>query len=228
LKQYDRKQIASALVEVFDRIYSYPLFSLRSVVRSFLFSFIVTLIYVYEFQPSAFEAVRQIPSSKFDDLDKIDAYGALYMLFFNAATDYVALFVIRATLVRLGRRPLFALASCIGAAILLISIGMVIRFEIIGYIIFGGWAKFKGVLSETADAWLKSDVYSGIPAIAVFVWLPLFAAGILFARATTPLTWLTGKAQWLLKDGREHPLKAVGYVASAMVFTFGAVLQRFI
>jgi hypothetical protein len=98
LKQYDRKQIASALVEVFDRIYSYPLFSLRSVVRSFLFSFIVTLIYVYEFQPSAFEAVRQIPSSKFDDLDKIDAYGALYMLFFNAATDYVALFVIRATL----------------------------------------------------------------------------------------------------------------------------------
>ena len=31
-------------------------------------------------------------------------------------------------------------------------------------------------------------------------------------------SWITGKAQWALKDGKEHPLKVVGYVAGAIVF----------
>jgi hypothetical protein len=32
------------------------------------------------------------------------------------------------------------------------------------------------------------------------------------------LAWITGKAQWALKDGKEHPLKVVGHVAGAIVF----------
>jgi len=61
--------------------------------------------------------------------------------------------------------------------------------------------------------------------MAVFVWLPLFALGILIARLLTPLSWVVGRTQWFLKEGKEHPLKAIGYVAAVVVF-LGTVAGR--
>jgi hypothetical protein len=63
------------------------------------------------------------------------------------------------------------------------------------------------------------------PALAVFIWLPLFALGILIARLLTPLSWIVGRTQWFLKEGKEHPLKAIGYVAAVVVF-LGTVVGR--
>ena len=57
-----------------------------------------------------------------------------------------------------------------------------------------------------------------LPAVVVFAWLPLFASGIVASRIFGGFSWITGKAQWALKDGKEHPLKVVGYVAGAIVF----------
>ena len=48
---------------------------------------------------------------------------------------------------------------------------------------------------------------SSFPAMAVFVWLPLFALGILVARALTPLSSIVTRVQWALKEGDKHPLK---------------------
>ena len=56
-----------------------------------------------------------------------------------------------------------------------------------------------------------------LPALAVFVWLLLFALGILTARLLTALSWIVGRTQFL-KEGKEHPLKAIGYVAAVAVF----------
>jgi hypothetical protein len=42
--------------------------------------------------------------------------------------------------------------------------------------------------------------------------------GILAIRAAGAVSWLVGKAQWFLKGGTEHPLKAIGYVAATFVF----------
>jgi hypothetical protein len=69
------------------------------------------------------------------------------------------------------------------------------------------------------------DMIFTLPAMAVFVWLPLFALGIVIARLLTPLSWIVGRAQWFLKEGNEHPLKAIGYVAAVVVF-LGAVAGR--
>jgi len=63
------------------------------------------------------------------------------------------------------------------------------------------------------------------PALAVFVWLPLFALGIVVARLLTPLSWIVLRTQWFLKEGKEHPLKAIGYVAAVIVF-IGTVAGR--
>jgi hypothetical protein len=59
------------------------------------------------------------------------------------------------------------------------------------------------------------------PAVVVFVWLPLFALGILAVRALGPLSWIVAKAQWALKEGDKHPLKAIGCVAAVTVFAVG-------
>ena len=63
------------------------------------------------------------------------------------------------------------------------------------------------------------------PALAVFAWLPLFALGIVIVRLLTPMTWVVGRTQWFLKEGKEHPLKAIGYVAAVVVF-LGTVAGR--
>jgi hypothetical protein len=56
------------------------------------------------------------------------------------------------------------------------------------------------------------------PAAIVFAWLPLFALGIVTARLLTPLSWIVGRTKWFLKEGKEHPLKAIGYIAAVVVF----------
>lgn len=66
------------------------------------------------------------------------------------------------------------------------------------------------------------------PALTVFVWLPLLAVGIIATRALKPLSWAVGKAQWALKDGNEHPLKAVGYLGGVLVFTAVAGWKAFL
>jgi hypothetical protein len=39
------------------------------------------------------------------------------------------------------------------------------------------------------------------------------------------MTWVVGRTQWFLKEGKEHPLKAIGYVAAVVVF-LGTVAGR--
>jgi hypothetical protein len=52
--QYDKAAVADALVELFDRLYTRPLFGWRAFVRSAVFTMIMTTIFVYEFFPYTF------------------------------------------------------------------------------------------------------------------------------------------------------------------------------
>ena len=48
LRDYKSEQVASALVEVFDRIYTYPLLRWRAFLRLLLFTTVVSVIFVFE------------------------------------------------------------------------------------------------------------------------------------------------------------------------------------
>jgi len=173
LKDYKNNQIASALVEVFDRIYTYPLLSWRAFFRSLVFSTVVIAIYAVELGVPAQE--------------ESPAIFLILVWPLCIFSDYLALFVIRALLVRSGTKPVVGL-----------GLGTV-------------WGVVFSIF------W---------PATAlVFVWLPLFALGIVIVRLLTPLSWIVGRTQWFLKEGKEHPLKAIGYVAAVAVF-LGTVAGR--
>jgi hypothetical protein len=212
LKDYKNEQVASALVEVFDRIYTYPLLRWRAFGRSFLFTTVVSAVYGFEM------GIRPVWE------------GANFIIFpmivlFNALTDYLSLFVIRRVLIRSGTKPVIGLALGIvsGAAIVL---GVNELRNAVFLTIVGGWEEVGELVTHLA-MWgmVYRTLFFSWPAFFVFAWLPLFAVGILTARFLTPLSWIVGRTQWFLKEGKEHPLKAIGYAAAVVVF-LGTVVGR--
>ncbi|MEZ2142645.1 hypothetical protein AAE026_10075 [Bradyrhizobium sp. DN5] len=212
-KDYKNEQVASALVEVFDRIYTYPLLSWRAFFRSFLFTTVVFAIYLFEF-------VSLPPVSRY--LVAVEFFNLL----FNVFSDYLSLFVIRPLLTRSGTKPVvgLALGTVSGAAIVLgantLRTLFIPLYQL--HFDFSHWAFMLRLFFHSLFSFALEYAW---PAMAVFVWLPLFALGILIVRLLTPLTWIVGRTQWFLKEGKEHPLKAIGYVAAVVVFV-GTVAGR--
>jgi hypothetical protein len=150
----------------------------------------------------------------------------------NVVSDYLSLFAIRPWLIKCGTRPIFALLSGTGLAAVVVFITTVIRFFVSGefvrtdsffhLLIAAEPIQVGPVAPVGIDFYIASYrhylLITIIPAIVVFAWLPLLAMGILAIRAAGAVSWLVGKAQWFLKGGTEHPLKAIGYVAATFVF----------
>jgi hypothetical protein len=99
LRSYGKEQVASALVEVFDRIYTRPLLSWRAFVRSLVFTTVVSAIWTFELVHSGFIRFG---------MNK-DAEIVFAGLLFNIPSDYAALFVVRPLLIRSGARPVIGL-----------------------------------------------------------------------------------------------------------------------
>jgi hypothetical protein len=57
-----------------------------------------------------------------------------------------------------------------------------------------------------------------VPAFIIHLWLPLFALSSLVARLVFWIFRAVEWAQWFLKQGDAHPFKAVGVVATIIVF----------
>jgi hypothetical protein len=148
----------------------------------------------------------------------------------NAVSDYASLFVIRPMLIRSGTKPVIGLS--LGAVTGVVIVSAVSTTRLILFTIFtilsgeAGWENimfWPAMVSYLVPSW--RNWFFAFPAMAVFAWLPLFALGILTARLLTPLSWIVGRTQWFLREGKEHPLKAIGYVAAVVVF-IGTVAGR--
>jgi hypothetical protein len=216
-KDYKNEQVASALVEVFDRIYTYPLLHWRAFFRSLVFTTVVLAIYLLEFETA--------PPWKWRALD----WTLWTMAFlFNILSDYLSLFVIRPLLVRSGTKPVIGLGlgAVSGAATVLV--GNLLREVFIQPFVLhfvGAGHGLSFLVWLAAPIMFRAYMVFSWPALAVFIWLPLFALGILIVRLLTPLSLIVGRTQWFLKEGKEHPLKAIGYVAAVVVF-LGTVVGR--
>jgi hypothetical protein len=219
LSKYRDEQVAAALVEVFDRLYTYPLMSLRAFLRSTCFTLIVTTIYLLEFSDIV-SAIQMVILTRTNLI--FIAVGVFYSEMFvtNILTDYISLFAIRRSLVNYGSKPIFALSIGILLGAIIINVGTLLR-SVFGYLAVIG-PHFDWYLAYFE--WLSHATVS-ISAMMVFAWLPLFAFGILMIRALAPFAWVVIHARWLLKDGKEHPLKAIGCVAAIFVFAIAAGRQ---
>jgi hypothetical protein len=82
------------------------------------------------------------------------------------------------------------------------------------------------------DAWFQvvhvgALFGSGIPSsFIIHLWLPLFALSSLAVRLVYLIFRAVEWAQWFLKQGDAHPLKAIGIVATIIVFSKCNARQR--
>lgn len=218
LKDMGPKEIASALAEVFDQIYTYPLLHWRALFRSLAFTTIVTMIWAYEMGGIRSWLVQWGFFSS--------TIGVTFLT--NAASDYASLFVIRRWLASSKIGPVVALVLATLSALVVVSVGTLIRLNGFVYVMDLGaenlnfWPPIPNLLIPNQE---KFILQQAIPALIVFAWMPLFAIGIVAARLLRPLAWVIGKAQWFLVDGKEHPLRAIGCTAAATVFSATVILQ---
>jgi len=66
-----------------------------------------------------------------------------------------------------------------------------------------------------------------IPALFVHLWLLLFALGGLGVRVLYPIFRAVEFAQWFLRQGARHPLRAIGMVAAVLVFAGTIIWKAF-
>jgi hypothetical protein len=220
IKDYDSKRLADALVEVFDKLYTYPLLSWRAFLRSTVISIVLFAVCVFE----SFGFVAVIDG---DFLLQILPFLAV-----NIVCDYCSLFFIRPWLSVCGRFPFIALLGGAVIGFTIVTIGFFLRTalevlmdydELSALYSLGNISEFGMIILTMLSLWVFH-----IPGVIVFVWLPLFALGIFVIRASNPIIAAVRKMQWFIKDGKEHPLEAVGYVAGAAVFITMGVLQHFL
>jgi hypothetical protein len=238
LRTLPNEEVAKALVEVFDRIYTSPLLHWRAALRSLLLTVILTAIFVFEVSGS--EDIRDFRTST-DQNVHMKFYAVALVA--NAVSDYLSLFIIRPWLAKCGHRPVLAMLSGTFLAMLVVVLGVVVRLSLSTALLAGppiskpdhplmhDMSDFRQGDLETyaryGIAIVGLNFVASIPAMAVFLWLPLFAVGLLVIRILTPFSWIVAKAQWGLKEGDQHPLKAVGCVIAVIVFATRLAWQTF-
>jgi hypothetical protein len=226
-EEYRRIDIRPAIIAVFDRIYRCPLLTLKAFFRSVKISLAVWMGYSFVY--------NQINPSNKADLSNPNVYVsdwvtiALLMLLFVIIADYISLFIVRKCLTFGGNRLVLPLmiAFCSGfLAICLIFTLVIVTLTTLIMIGHGkpdqiGYAlriMFNGLL-ENHEKLLANFA----PALLVHLWLLLFAMGALGVRFVFPIFRVITWAQWFLKQGDQHPMRAIGMVAAALMFFGGAI-----
>jgi hypothetical protein len=223
--KYDRTALASALLELFDRIYGRPLLSLRSLVRSSVISMTLTLIYWIFFTDLISDVKRLRPQNY------VFLYYIPVPLIFNAAADYISLFLVRRWL-QIKEHSQFFIITTGALAGISVVLSLYIAREVLATSVMGrhlGMSETEA-LSTILTYWkdVISDLSRGdtstfhplliLPALATHFWLLLLAAAVASVKAANYFLWSVGKMQWFLKEGHKHPLDALGYVAATLVF----------
>jgi len=171
-KNYKDEQVASALVEVFDRIYTYPLLRWRAFFRSLLFTTVVSAIYSFEVVRPAVMRINQ--GIGMETNWALWPISFLTLLLFNVFTDYLSLFVIRPLLIRSGTKPVIGLA--LGAVS---GVAIVLAANLLRILVFADALTFAEFVRLAVPRGLRLLLL--LPVTAVFAWLPLFALGIVIA-----------------------------------------------
>lgn len=218
--EYNSTDVSSTLVELFDKLYTCPLWGWRAILRSFIVSAAATSIAIYfSYHPTFYFIIT---------LAQLGNYQFPLLLAGNIFADYISLYAIRYWL-RRSRSPVQALfmgflvaTTVVLAVYTLID---VVRFSL------ETWSFRPIYFVQGLRAWVETILSSGMSsrkaiflgAMVVHVWLPLFAASVLIARGLNSSRHVAIRVQWFLKQGNKHPLQAIGFVAASICLIGAAI-----
>jgi hypothetical protein len=220
---YNKGDVAAVIIYLFDRLYSSPLLGVRAFLRCSAISLLLTAIVIFQFHPLIFHVGLMSPEMRHQWTTQIIA---------NILSDYIALFLVRRWLVRGGQRPLTALCAAPLAGLFVIIVVYLIR-DVGGYSLqtrtfhfsyfvddFWNWVEFLFNPAGSKRILL-------IPVIAVHLWLPLLALGILISKSVNYIRAAGRFSQWFFSRGQAHPLRSIGYIAAAITFLAVAAVMLF-
>jgi hypothetical protein len=224
---HDREAVATAIVELFDRIYTTPLLGWRAFRRSASISSVLTLILALEEHWGEF--------ADFPFLHQVTFFGT--GLITNILSDYLSLFFIRWWLSQKFSNAFVSLiVAAIGASLIVytffvfrviaIQAIMVViedglqseRLKLVWTLYFYwsiyGWQSYNTLMRSLTAA-----------AIAVHLWLPLVAVSAVLIQVLNYFMRAVTFTEWFLEDGKERPVKAIGYVAAGVVLVATMVIS---
>jgi hypothetical protein len=223
-KRYDATIISAAILDFFDRVYTYPLLTRRALCRSAFLTLFITAIYFYEVNILTSE--REVKVSGIIDTN-VPLYTALWReyvasLIINICSDFISLFVARRWLSVAGSRPIFALVASSLLFVVVIGISCFLRLMVLFFDLFfffqGPFDLLEIFFSNSVLNLLLQPSLLLLPALAAFMWLPLLGLSLGLVRILVLLSPMVQKLQWAIKGGNDHPLDAAGYVAAVIVF----------
>jgi hypothetical protein len=206
-KDDDKAAVQAAVLELFDRVYTTPLLTWRAFFRSAVITLVVLILFIYDFAPSPLDII----------------WSSYYTPTFfnsvlnNAISDYVALFAIRRML---ANNSLSSFKAMLAGP--LVGIGIVVLVRAIQMALLIIVLSNMGTLPTGQDFDADQNAMNlWIAAAALFVhlWLPFFALCVGLLKGLNYFLLATKQVQWFLKRGKDHPLDALGLVATPL---FGA------
>ena len=231
-RSHNKPDLGNLIINAFNRIYTSALLSFRAFHRSAAISSIIwLLIYLIPWLVNI--------AKHWNDLLKapIPFYPFVitehvWFLFIVILSDYVSLPFVRRFLRLAQIYPIRAsvLSSIVGLVVVATSFFI---FSLVSFIIahqldphFYSREILYAIRPDGHDTfppsnpiwWLFAFMTRMRPALIIHLWLPLFALSSLTVRLVFMMFRAVEWAQWFLKQGDAHPLKAIGIVATIVVF----------
>jgi hypothetical protein len=219
-----RPDLGNLIINAFDRIYTSPLLRFRAFRRSATISSIIWLIVVY-FAPS-FKRFITDWNSLLVSLVSPESLGIwvimselIMAMLITVWSDYFSLLFVRRYLSLARIYPIKASIMSPMVGLLLVVLNFIFFLSVTEIII----SLFDQPKSISADLLIISRIIPPLatvmaPALIVHLWLPLFALSSLAVKMVFLIFRAVEWAQWFLKQGDAHPFKAIGVLATIIVF----------
>jgi hypothetical protein len=215
---HDKPHLGNLIINAFDRIYTSPLLSFRAFRRSATISAVIWAILIVA--PFSV-ALAKGWNDQFSNHLRFIAGIPCIFLFTTVMSDYISLLFVRRFLNLAITHPILAsmISSIVGVVVVIAS-----------YLIIGGLfftiSHWIGVSIQNLNPLEAYEVFGSsttsmyvfTAAFIIHLWLPLFALSLLIVQLVYWLFRAVEGAQWFLKQGDAHPLKAIGVVATIIVF----------
>jgi hypothetical protein len=222
-QRYKDMQIGNAVVNAFDNIYGTRLFTFCAFFRSIIISVIVIVIYYFYLLVSGGTLLTIFLESKYIRHVAVDVVPLVII------SDYFSLFAIQLALKLARYNVVISVILAIIFAIMFMSAICYAEWRL--YLLQDAWAEV--VFSKIDPHYVKPTIIERIlgfmrwlaPALLVHMWLPLFLFGGVISRSLQAFFRGVGATQWLIAHGRQHPIEAIGIVASILVFVIDAVFR---
>jgi hypothetical protein len=226
--EYERYSLQLGVLNAFDRIYGTPLLSLRSFMRSAIISIALCIVARVLFSIYFGDAVvaqnpKVLELYDQETTGQIILYIAVGMFPPIIFSDYASLFFVRRMLSSKLLGPfkacLLAFACGIGVAVIAYFIDLVAALFIVGKFnlnfVDAGLQYTFGLSLSDQFFWFAITMYS---ALLVHLWLVVFVVALLGVRLGYMILRAVEWAEWLLKQGEQHPFKAIGVIGALLAF----------